>query len=142
MTVPYPKLWNRHILNETDSFAFQTDYYSYGSSCIKTRETAFSPFMLSTVFRTCILYGPTERRLRFLMALTLGVLPSSSTSFDSIIFWICSPMSQKRTSMPTTLIPKGGGREGGEREGGREGGRVGQGLFTSILLAYNGHHYM
>ena len=100
--------------------------------------------------------------------LDLGVLPSSSTSFDSIIFGICSPMSQKRTSMPTTLIPKGGGREGkgregkgreggrvgkgreggregGEREGGREGGRVGQGLklsFTSILLAYNGDHYM
>ena len=56
------------------------------------------------------------------MALTLGVLPSSSTSFDSIIFWICSPMSQKQTSMPTTLIPKGGGREGKGREGGREGG--------------------
>ena len=55
--------------------------------------------------------------------LDLGVLPSSSTSFDSIIFGICSPMSQKRTSMPTTLIPKGGGREGK----GREGGRVGKG---------------
>ena len=55
--------------------------------------------------------------------LDLGVLPSSSTSFDSIIFGICSPMSQKRTSMPTTLMPKGGGREGK----GREGGRVGKG---------------
>ena len=64
------------------------------------------------------------------MALILVVLPSSSTSFDSIIFWICSAKSQKRTSMPTTLIPKGGGREGKGREGGRvgkgrEGGREG-----------------
>ena len=50
-TVPYPKLWNKHILNEkTDSSAFQTDRYPYGSSCIKTRETAFSPFMMGTVF--------------------------------------------------------------------------------------------
>ena len=73
------------------------------------------------------------------MALTLGVLPSSSTSFDSIIFWICSPMLQKRMSMPTTLIPKGGGREGKGREGGmvgkgREGGRE-SGVYYWLTMA-------